>query len=208
MPRRSIAGFRCWPIPSDFAASYVDAFVARFAKIQLEYRKRKRAFDTLFKHRPRDEAGSFAYRWECVLDRLRRAVPQNLGNLIRSHTSLQAQHEGRQRRQRFHALGGHASTCFPTFAPEILALSSGVIIPGMKKERQAALRPGTGTMRPYRVGTKCYRSETMIRFHRQPEGKTGGPGHFGAARSFVWAASPQLYLMPFRPTRLSFESKR
>ena len=54
-------------------------------QIQLEYRKRKRAFDTLFKHRPRDEAGSFAYRWECVLDRLRRAEPQDLGNLIRSH---------------------------------------------------------------------------------------------------------------------------
>ena len=72
----------------EFAALYVDAFVTRFAKIQLEYRKRKRAFDTLFKHRPRDEAGSFAYRWECVLDRLRRAVPQNLGNLIRSHIAV------------------------------------------------------------------------------------------------------------------------
>ncbi len=76
------------PFVSDaeaFAALYVDAFVARFAKIQLEYQKRKRAFDTLFKHRPRDEAGSFAYRWECVLDRLRRAVPEKLGDLIRSH---------------------------------------------------------------------------------------------------------------------------
>ncbi len=71
--------------PEDFAVLYVESFVARFSKIQLEYRKRKRAFDTLFKHRPRDEAGSFAYRWECVLDRLRRAEPQNLGNLIRSH---------------------------------------------------------------------------------------------------------------------------
>ncbi len=74
--------------PAEFAALYVDAFVTRLAKIQLEYRKRKRAFDTLFKHRPRDEAGSFAYRWECVLDRLRRAVPQNLGNLVRSHIAV------------------------------------------------------------------------------------------------------------------------
>ena len=73
--------------PEEFAAFYVDAFVARFSRIQLEYRKRKRAFDRLFKHRPRDEAGSFAYRWECVLDRLRRAVPQNLGRLIRSHVA-------------------------------------------------------------------------------------------------------------------------
>ena len=68
----------------DFASLYVNAFVGRVCRIQLEYRKRKRAFDTLFKHRPRDEAGSFAYRWECVLDRLRRASPQELGNLIRS----------------------------------------------------------------------------------------------------------------------------
>jgi hypothetical protein len=74
-----------WNDPEEIASLYVDAFVARFSKIQLEYRKRKRAFDTLFKDRPRDEAGSFAYRWECVLDRLRQAVPQNLGNLIRSH---------------------------------------------------------------------------------------------------------------------------
>ncbi|MCE5266640.1 MAG: hypothetical protein LLG00_01970 [Planctomycetaceae bacterium] len=72
----------------DFAALYIEAFVTRLAKIQLEYRKRKRAFDTLFKHRPRDVAGSFAYRWECVLDRLLRVVPQNLGGLIRSHINV------------------------------------------------------------------------------------------------------------------------
>jgi hypothetical protein len=73
--------------PEEFASLYIDSIVGRFSKIQLEYRKRKRAFDTLFKHRPRDEAGSFAYRWECVLDRLRRAEPQGLGNLIRSHVA-------------------------------------------------------------------------------------------------------------------------
>lgn len=71
--------------PEEFAALFIDAFVSRFARIQLDYRKRKRAFDTLFKHRPRDEAGSFAFRWECVLERLRRAVPQNLGCVIREH---------------------------------------------------------------------------------------------------------------------------
>ncbi|MBN1394078.1 MAG: hypothetical protein JW959_03550 [Pirellulales bacterium] len=74
--------------PREFAVLYVDAFVARLSKIQLEYRKRKRAFDTLFKHRPRDVAGSFAYRWECVLDRLRRAIPRNLGNLVQSHINF------------------------------------------------------------------------------------------------------------------------
>ncbi|MCD4727361.1 MAG: hypothetical protein K8R46_06860, partial [Pirellulales bacterium] len=36
------------PDGDEFAALYVDAFVARFSKIQLEYHKRKRAFDTLF----------------------------------------------------------------------------------------------------------------------------------------------------------------
>ncbi len=71
--------------PEEFASLYVDAFIARLSKIQLEYRKRKRAFDCLFKHRPRDEAGSFAYRWECVLDRLRQADPSSLGKLIQSH---------------------------------------------------------------------------------------------------------------------------
>jgi len=72
----------------EFADLYVEALVARLSKIQLEYRKRKRAFDTLFKHRPRDEAGSFAYRWECVLDRLRRAEPQAIGRLIRTHIDI------------------------------------------------------------------------------------------------------------------------
>lgn len=71
--------------PEEFASLYVDGFVTRFSKIQLEYRKRKRAFDTLFKNRPRDEGGSFAYRWECVLDRLRQAIPRNLGNEILGH---------------------------------------------------------------------------------------------------------------------------
>ena len=44
----------------------------------------------------------------------------------------------------------------------------------------------------------------MIRFHQQPQGKTGGPGHFGAARFPVWAASPQLYLSapPAHPVEL------
>ena len=71
--------------PEEFASLYIDAFIARFSRIQLEYRKRTRAFDHLFKHRPRDEAGSFSYRWECILDRLRRAQPRELGRLIRSY---------------------------------------------------------------------------------------------------------------------------
>jgi len=71
--------------PRRFAGLYLDAFVERFSSIQQEYRRRKRAFDTLFKHRTRDEAGSFAYRWEKVLERLSRADPRELADLIRHH---------------------------------------------------------------------------------------------------------------------------
>ncbi len=76
--------------PDAFEALYLDGFLTRFGKTQSEYRKRRRAFDTLFKHRLRDEAGSIAYRWECILDRLRRAVPQSLANLIHSHIETKA----------------------------------------------------------------------------------------------------------------------
>ncbi len=56
--------------PSAFAQAYIDALYVWFCHVQGDYRKRRRAFDTLFKHRPCDPAGSFAYRWECTLRRL------------------------------------------------------------------------------------------------------------------------------------------
>jgi hypothetical protein len=65
-----------------FANVYLEAFVERYSAIQQEYRKRKRAFDTLFKHRRRDPEGSFAYRWERVLERLNRTDPMMLATLI------------------------------------------------------------------------------------------------------------------------------
>jgi len=71
--------------PERFAGEYLDAFIERFVEIQQEYRRRKRAFDTLFKHRRRDEAGSLAYRWERVLARLNRTDPHQLAALIRKH---------------------------------------------------------------------------------------------------------------------------
>jgi hypothetical protein len=76
------------PDPRMFAGVYLDAFVERFADIQEEYRHRRRAFDTLFGHRKRDEAGSFAYRWERVLQRLDDADPRQLADLIRSHMPI------------------------------------------------------------------------------------------------------------------------
>lgn len=71
------------PYPKEAAATYVEAFLERFIYIQQEYRKRKRAFDTLFKHRRRDEQGSFAYRWERVLDRMNRTDPTTIADRIR-----------------------------------------------------------------------------------------------------------------------------
>lgn len=73
--------------PQAVTDAYLAAFVARFSRTQQEYRRRKRAFDTLFKHRPRDERGSFAYRWECILDRLNRTNPVYLEATIRNEFS-------------------------------------------------------------------------------------------------------------------------
>ncbi len=74
--------------PKDVAATYIEAFLERFIYIQQEYRKRKRAFDTLFKQRQRDEHGSFAYRWERVLERLNRTDPTTLADRIRRNIHL------------------------------------------------------------------------------------------------------------------------
>jgi hypothetical protein len=74
--------------PESFAEAYLNAFEERFVSIQEEYRKRRRAFDTLFKHRPRDEKGSLAYRWERVLQRLQRAEPAQIKAQIRAKLVL------------------------------------------------------------------------------------------------------------------------
>ena len=76
------------PDPRMFAGVYLDAFVERFSAIQAEYRRRRRAFDTLFRHCQRDEGGSFAYRWEQVLQRLNAAHPRHVADLIRSRMEL------------------------------------------------------------------------------------------------------------------------
>jgi hypothetical protein len=71
-----------------FTDAYLSAFADRFRYIQGEYRKRKRSFDTLFKHLERDEAGSFAYRWERVLARLEAADAGQLAEAIRQHVIM------------------------------------------------------------------------------------------------------------------------
>jgi hypothetical protein len=59
--------------PKEFAEAYLAAFRAQFVHTQEDYRKRRRAFDTLFKQCKYDPGGSFAYRWECILRRLDQA---------------------------------------------------------------------------------------------------------------------------------------
>jgi len=71
--------------PREFAHAYLAAFQTQFSHIQGDYRKRRRAFDTLFKHCKYDTGGSFAYRWECVLRRLDQTDVEQLLAAIRQH---------------------------------------------------------------------------------------------------------------------------
>jgi hypothetical protein len=66
-----------------FTDLYLAAFLRRFNEIRDEYRKRPRAFDTLFRHRRHSIEGSFAFRWEKVLERLDHSDSQRLTHLIR-----------------------------------------------------------------------------------------------------------------------------
>jgi hypothetical protein len=76
------------PDPHEFAETYLDAFKAGFSQVQGDYRKHRRAFDTLFKHCFYDPAGSFAYRWECVLRRLDQTEGAVLVRSIRRHIAV------------------------------------------------------------------------------------------------------------------------
>jgi hypothetical protein len=73
------------PNPLEFAQAYLAALRAQALRIQSDYRKRRRAFDTLFKHCRYDAGGSFAFRWECVLRRLDRSDVDALIAAIRRH---------------------------------------------------------------------------------------------------------------------------
>ena len=71
------------PNAREFAEAYLNAFRDQFLHIQGDYRKRRRGFDHLFKHCKYDPAGSFAYRWECVLRRLDQTDVPTLVDAIR-----------------------------------------------------------------------------------------------------------------------------
>ena len=74
--------------PAEFTECYLEGFLARFREIQAEYFARRRAFDGLFKHRPSDPAGSFAWRWRQVLRRLESASGESLVERIRAGLRL------------------------------------------------------------------------------------------------------------------------
>ena len=74
--------------PAAFAQAYLDGFVERFGRIQQEYRRRKRAFDSLFKHQPPVEGGNLSYRWLRVLERMNQASAPDLGELVRNHIAI------------------------------------------------------------------------------------------------------------------------
>jgi hypothetical protein len=78
------------PLPREFAGAYLEAFEERLHQIQGEYRKRRRAFDALFKHCRYDPAGSFAYRWECVLRRLDQTDVTLLAQAVRKNIAVLA----------------------------------------------------------------------------------------------------------------------
>jgi hypothetical protein len=70
-----------------FTDAFLGALEERLRRIQEDYRRRRKAFDTLFAHLPDQEQGSFAYRWKRVLSRLEESDPAELCSLIRGNLS-------------------------------------------------------------------------------------------------------------------------
>lgn len=59
------------PNTAEFAALYLESLRERFGQIRNDYFRRQRAFDNLFKHQEIDPQGNFAFRWQCVLRRIK-----------------------------------------------------------------------------------------------------------------------------------------
>jgi hypothetical protein len=76
------------PNAVEFAEKYLAALREQFIHIREDYRKRRRAFDTLFKHCKYDLAGSFAVRWEYVLRRMDEANVDGLLQKIRGQIKV------------------------------------------------------------------------------------------------------------------------
>jgi hypothetical protein len=78
------------PEAAIFAAAYLDGFEERLRKIQDDYRRRRRAYDSLFGYLPAQEPGSLAYRWKRVLSRLDDTNPAALRESIRGTIDRQS----------------------------------------------------------------------------------------------------------------------
>lgn len=74
--------------PRAFAEAYLGAFREEFSRIQSDDRRWRGAFDGLFRHLPYNAGGSFACRWEHVLQRLRETNPDTLVAEIRRHITV------------------------------------------------------------------------------------------------------------------------
>ena len=74
--------------PEEFARAFLSAMRDQFSRIQGDYRKRRRAFDHLFKESTYDPGGSFAYRWERVLKRLDNTDVASVIEAVRRHTHV------------------------------------------------------------------------------------------------------------------------
>lgn len=68
--------------PAAFEEAYIASFAAGMTYIQDEYRRERRAFDTLFKQSKQDP-GAFAWRWKKVLSRLDQTDVTTLVDKIR-----------------------------------------------------------------------------------------------------------------------------
>jgi hypothetical protein len=74
--------------PAEFADVYLNSLRNHFSYIQNDYRRRRRAFDNLFKHCRYDQGGSFAYRWERILRRLDNTDVEKVIAAIRSNITI------------------------------------------------------------------------------------------------------------------------
>jgi hypothetical protein len=68
----------------EFMEAFLAGFVQRFIRTQEEYNRNRRAFDTLFNHRPWDDGGSLSCRWAHTMKRLTNSNAKALADLIRA----------------------------------------------------------------------------------------------------------------------------
>ncbi|MBO7166849.1 MAG: hypothetical protein J6V88_04905 [Kiritimatiellae bacterium] len=66
-----------------FAKAFVSSFEKKLDEVKNLYASNPRAFDELFSMRPYDEAGSAAFRWEKILERLKSCDPAAVADKVR-----------------------------------------------------------------------------------------------------------------------------